>query len=320
MRVSTSMIFNSGTAGMQNRQSDLYKVQNQLNTGRRILSPEDDPIGASEVLQVLQSKNVNKQFLDNQADAQSKLGYLESTLGGIGNELQNIHERVIQAGNATYDSAQRNMIAEELKRRMENLVGLANTQDGAGNYIFSGYQTNTKPFEYTGNTAPFNLLTGNASTYIKYVGDSGRQTFQVSASKDMAVSESGSDVFFLKTKDSLGVTQPASVFDSIQNMIGILDGTEAYDSTKYAEALEGISASMDHVSTVRASVGARMQSLESLSTNGEDAGILYDTRLSELQDLDYAEAISRFANYKMQLEATQLSFKQTSQLSLFNIL
>ena len=73
MRVSTSMIFNSGTIGMQNRQSDLYKVQNQLATGRKILSPEDDPIGASEALQVTQSKGVNKQFLDNQANAQSQL-------------------------------------------------------------------------------------------------------------------------------------------------------------------------------------------------------------------------------------------------------
>jgi len=39
-----------------------------------------------------------------------------------------------------------------------------------------------------------------------------------------------------------------------------------------------------------------------------------------LQDLDYTEAISRFANYKVQLEAAQTTFKEISQLSLFNIL
>lgn len=50
MRVSTSMIFNSGISGLLDRQSDLYKIQNQLSSGRKILSPEDDPIGASELL------------------------------------------------------------------------------------------------------------------------------------------------------------------------------------------------------------------------------------------------------------------------------
>ena len=79
MRVSTSMIFNSGSSGIQNRQSDLFKVQNQMSTGRRILSPEDDPIGAAEVLKVSQSKSVNKQFLDNQGNAQVQLTFLEST-------------------------------------------------------------------------------------------------------------------------------------------------------------------------------------------------------------------------------------------------
>ena len=132
MRVSTSMIFNSGTIGMQGRQSDLYKVQNQLSTGRKILSPEDDPIGASEVLQVTQSKGVNKQFLDNQANAQSQLTYLESTLGSVGDALLRVGELAKQGDNASLNAAQRGMIAAELKGIQSNLVGLANTQDGTG--------------------------------------------------------------------------------------------------------------------------------------------------------------------------------------------
>ena len=43
MRVSTSMIFNSGVGGMRDLQSGLYKLQNQLATGRRILTPADKP-------------------------------------------------------------------------------------------------------------------------------------------------------------------------------------------------------------------------------------------------------------------------------------
>jgi flagellar hook-associated protein 3 FlgL len=52
----------------------------------------------------------------------------------------------------------------------------------------------------------------------------------------------------------------------------------------------------------------------------KDADTQFSARLSDLQDLDYTEASSKLANYKMQLEAAQLSFKTISQLSLFNIL
>jgi flagellar hook-associated protein 3 FlgL len=63
-----------------------------------------------------------------------------------------------------------------------------------------------------------------------------------------------------------------------------------------------------------------MNSLDSLTAAGKDVNFNFDTRLSEIQDLDYTEAISRFSNYQTQLQAAQLSFKQINQLSLFNIL
>lgn len=321
MRVSTSMIFNNGTIGIQNRQSDLYKVQNQLSTGRRVLTPEDDPIGASEALQVSQAKAVNSRFLDNQANASSKLAFLESTLGSVGDELQNVYERAIQAGNGTYSPEQKIMIAEELKRRMENMIGLANTRDGGGQYIFAGNKTATVPFEVNvAATGPYDHL----SSYLAYNGDSGRQTLQVTSSQEMATSDNGQSVF-LEMRDVNNNVVARSMFDALQNMTEILDGTQTFATqadyqTAYETSLKDLQTSLDHVSTIRASVGARMQSLESLSSAGEDSGYLYDVRLSELQDLDYSEAISRFSRYQLQLEAAQLSFKQSSQLSLFNIL
>ena len=52
----------------------------------------------------------------------------------------------------------------------------------------------------------------------------------------------------------------------------------------------------------------------------QDNKLQYSSRLSELQDLDYAKAISDFTKKQMQLEAAQASFAKTSQLSLFNYL
>ena len=315
MRISTSMIFNSGTNGLLNRQSDLYKLQNQLSTGRRILSPEDDPIGASEALEVTQSKAVTEQFLDNQAAAKSKLSYLDTALGGVGDELQSIYERAIQAGNGTYSSAQRGMIAEELKHRMENLVGLGNTRDGTGLYVFSGYQSTTEPFQINTGAVVGAEHTLGPDTSVTYSGDSGRPELQVSASKTMATGESGMDVF-MQVKDDQGNVTSRSLFDGVQNMIDILDGTRPYTATDYSQALEDISSSIDHISTVRASVGSRLQSLEGLASMAEDVSYLYDVRLSELQDLDYTSALSQYSQVQLQLEAAQLIYKQNSHKSL----
>lgn len=318
MRVSTSMIFNSGTIGMQGRQSDLYKVQNQLSTGRKILSPEDDPIGASEVLQVTQSKGVNKQFLDNQANAQSQLTYLESTLGSVGDALLRVGELAKQGDSASLNAAQRGMIAAELKGIQSNLVGLANTQDGTGQYIFAGYKSTTKPFTpITQTTPPATYSLGN--TYVTYSGDAGKPTLSVTSSKDMEVAENGLDVF-MQVKDASGNVTGRSLFDSIQNLINNMDGSLPYSAATQAQGLADVSSALTHTLTVRASVGARQNSLDGLTSAGEDVSFLYDSRLSELQDLDYTEAVSRFTNYKSQLEAAQLTFKQISQLSLFNIL
>ncbi len=319
MRVSTSMIFNNGTKGIQNLQSDWYKLQNQMSTGRRILSPADDPIGASEALLVSQSQGVNQQFLDNQATARSQLNYVETTLGSVTDNMLSIVELASDAGNTTYSAAQRSMIAEELKQRMSSLVGLANTRDGTGLYIFSGYQSTTEPFQINTAAAAGVAHSLGANTYVNYSGDAGKSELQVSASKTMATSESGLDAF-VQVKDAQGVVTTKSLFDGVQNMVDILDGTRPYTAADYTQALKDINSSLNHVATVRASVGARLNALDSLTSAGEDVGLLYDTRLSELQELDYTKAISDFMRVKTQLDAAQLTFKQTSQMSLFNIL
>lgn len=317
MRVTNSMMFNSGTQGMLDRQADLFKVQNQLSTGRRILSPQDDPIGSAEALKLSQSKAVNTQYLTNQATAQTSLGTLDTTLGTLGDALTRIAE--ISAGADTQSAEKRDFLAVEMKGILQNIVGLANTQDGTGLYIFGGYHSESQPFSLnSAATQPYSL---GPQTYVSYSGDAGQQVVQVTASKDMNVNENGLDVF-MKVEDASGSVIGRSMFDSIQNMIDQLDSSSGvpYSQASYSQAFGDIKNAITHVVTVRASVGARMNSLDSLTAAGKDVNFNYDTRLSEIQDLDYTEAISRFSNYQTQLQAAQLSFKQINQLSLFNIL
>jgi flagellar hook-associated protein 3 FlgL len=319
MRVSTSLIFTSGKQGIQERQFDMYKAQNQMSTGRRVLTPADDPIAASEALKVDQSKGVTTQMLENQNNALSSLTFLEGTLGSVNNELDAIFARASDAGNTNYSASDRGMLAAELKKRMQNLIGLANTQDGTGLYVFAGFKSTTQPFQNNpGATQPYALGGG---TLVSYNGDAGQQSLLVSQSAEMAISENGLDVF-MRIKDASGNVVGRSMFDSLQNMIDILDPTSGvpYTAGAYNQAIGDLRSAISHVANVRATVGARQNSLETLIEGSKDRNLQYTQRLSDLQDLDYTEAISRFANYKVQLEAAQTTFKEISQLSLFNIL
>lgn len=303
MRISTMQIYNGGTAGIQNLQSDLYSAQNQVNTMRRIVTPKDDPIGAAQALMVTQAGAVNELYQKNQGAADSKLAALDSTLQGISEELVSIYEKSVAAGNGAYSDSDRKEIAAELTERLDSLVSLANTQDGNGRYVFAGFQSTTKPF---------------SGSPITYAGDDGQQKLQVTASQFVTTNLSGNDVF-VNVVDANGVSTGQSMFQSVQDMITFLNtpGGSA-GSTAYTDALKNISASIDNVLRNQATVGARQSSLESMSNTAEDRKVQYAQQLSAIEGLDYAKAITEISQKKLQLEATQATFAKTAQLSLFS--
>jgi flagellar hook-associated protein 3 FlgL len=86
------------------------------------------------------------------------------------------------------------------------------------------------------------------------------------------------------------------------------------------QQIAALDRSLENVLRVQASVGARMNEIDSLQSAASDLDLQYSERLSNLQDLDYAKAISDLSRQQMQLEAAQQSFVRISGLSLFDVL
>ena len=230
MRISTKMMFDSGTQNLLGLQSDLYKLQNQLSTGRKILTPADDPVAAAQALVVTQRQSINKQFIDNQGTAESLLAEQESRLASISDLLVSVKERLVQAGNGSYSDSDRKTLAAEIRQRYDELLGLANSSDSMGNYVFSGLRGNTQPFGSDGTPG---------SRTVSYNGDDGQRQLQVSTGRIMAVSESGQDVFmripqgngsFLLTADQAN-TGTANTGSAVVAGSTIIDG---YDGSTYS--------------------------------------------------------------------------------------
>ena len=182
MRISSNTFFESGLNAMLRQQEALLKTQQQISTGRRVLTPSDDPIAASAALGVEQASALNDQYGRNQGFAQDTLRLAESTLGQVGDVLQSVRELAVQASNDTLGAADRAALAVSVRSNLDSLLGLANTRDGADGYLFAGYQENAQPFTAT-------------ASGVAYQGDQGSRALQVSATRQLAVSASGADVF-----------------------------------------------------------------------------------------------------------------------------
>ncbi|MBK7425048.1 MAG: flagellar hook-associated protein FlgL [Propionivibrio sp.] len=239
MRISTSQIYDAGALNIQRNQSALYKLQNQLSTGRRVLTPEDDPVAAAQALIVTQSLEVNAQQVENQGNAGSQLGLVDSQLSSLTDLLQNVRERVVQAGNTgTLNNSDRQTIATELESRLSEMLGIANSQNGSGDYLFSGYQGATRPFAIN---AALPAVPPSSTSPVGYFGDAGERLLQVSASRQIAVNVAGSDVFMnARTGNGTFVAQTGG---NIVAPVGInkgsatIDAGSVLDQTKWQAAV-----------------------------------------------------------------------------------
>ena len=182
IRVSTYTMFQNGEQAISTAESQLMQTELQLSTGKRINSPSDNPIGAANVASLDTTVSQLTQFQSNQTEAQLQLNQADSTMSSMVGLVQDAQQRLIQAGDASYSDSQRAALAQGLQGDLNQMVGLANTSDGQGGYLFSGSQESAPPFSQTGNT-------------VTYSGDATLQSIQVSQNRLLQVKFSGDDIF-----------------------------------------------------------------------------------------------------------------------------
>ena len=185
IRVSTNMIYDQGVFNMQNRSSAMLKTQDQVANGRRMLTPADDPVAAARSLEVEQAKAITEQHSRNSDSAISALGMSDSTLASVTSLLQSAKTLTVNAGDGALTPTDLQSLGLELQARYQEMLGLANSTDGNGTYLYSGYQGSTIPFSET------------APGVVAYRGDQGQRLVQIAPSRQVAISDAGSDVFQL---------------------------------------------------------------------------------------------------------------------------
>lgn len=426
MRISTNLLFSNSLNTINKQQAELMHVMQKIGENKRMITAADDPLAAAQAINVSQSQALNQRFADNRASAARDLGSENNTLDSLVLLLQDVQTRVIEAGNGTMSDADRATLSDVLMKAKESMVGLANTTDGNGQYLFSGSQGQTPPYQliggryiYQGDALQRNIqadqtrqieggdigsdifnraqpgtrayttaagsntvtpgpnlgtgivskatITDNALANVNYAfevefvpgalpGDpmgynvtvtdistnpatpvapmppeNGSYTLAPGAktldlSYGMQINFEGEpqvgDTF---TVDPLAHTD-VNLFDTLDSLITALntpvtsnDPAQAGLRNVLNSSIQRLSTSYDNVLTVLASVGARMNELDSLDANGTQRNLGYETALQDLEGLNMYEATMELSLRKMALEGASLAFKTIQSLSLFNI-
>lgn len=184
IRVSTGLMTHFALDAMLRQQGELSETQLQITTGKRVLSPADDPYGSARAINIRESTSINDQYQVNIQYAENRLGEEEGVLQGIMTALQRVRELTVYANNDSQNIETRRYIREEVVRLQEQLLALANSTDSNNEYIFSGYKGKSKPFSYD--------LTSN--DYF-YSGDDGQRYLKIGTSTEVAINDDGQDVF-----------------------------------------------------------------------------------------------------------------------------
>lgn len=414
-RLSTYWIYNRPVQDMLQLQTQVNKTQEQISSGKRILTPADDPVGSARVLQLNQEIALMDQYERNITLLDARLEQEEGVLNSVEDNIARVRELAVQAGNAAVlTEADRLAIAQEVRERIDELQNLMNTEDGSGEYLFAGFSGKTKPFVESPGGG------------FQYQGDEGVRSLQVSRNVTLPSSDSGKAVFMDIKSDktsftaygnpvnsgnppgviSAGVTldqdelddfypndavitfeNPLDVDPPEQNFTvrrksdgRVIDGLEnvryqpgssiqfggvsvnivgnpapgdqfvvesssrqgilttyekflntleqyppgtgvddIYDSN-IETALNNIDNSIENISQVRARIGARLNTSESIAGQHADNKLAAKDIKSTIEDLDFAEAVSRLQMQDFVLQASQQSFAQISQLSLFDFI
>jgi flagellar hook-associated protein 3 FlgL len=309
MRISTSWAQQTAVNSILAQQSKMQQTQMQLSTGKKLLTPSDDPGAAARIIDLNQSIKQTEQYQSNINAARQRLDLESGVLQNATDILHRIKELGVQGLNATYSPSDRIIIATEMESLNENLVGMANTRNANGEYLFSGFKSTTQPFSK--NTA------GGGYTYAG--DDANQRTIQIGETRQIADGDLGINVFGIPA-GPLPATVPAP--GSITNIFEAIDkfAADLKANAPNAASLDDISSALDKMLIVETSAGARLNALDSQEGHNADFVLDMKTVLSSTEDLDYAEAISKFNLQTVSLQAAQQAFTQVKKLSLFNYL
>lgn len=186
MRISTNQLYDRSIRSVLDNQADLSDIQQQLASGKKLLRPSDDPVGAAQVIRLTEEIDLIAQYKKNSNLLTNSLEQEETVLSSINTAVNRARVLMVQSGNGIISSEDRNAIGIEIAQIRDQVFDLMNSRNPSGEYIFAGFQSASPAFSYNPSSS------GNK---YNFEGDGGENKIQISDNINLQVNNSGKKVF-----------------------------------------------------------------------------------------------------------------------------
>jgi len=298
-RITTKILFNNAIDNLHRIEVDLAGLQQQLASGQRVNRPSDDPVATRRAIAYRSQIRRNDHYLAATRDSQIFVSAADSTLGVVSDDMLRLRELLVRGATGTLDQEQRDQIAIEVNEILDGLFDLANTTSG-GRQLFGGSHTLAPPFAAT--------RANDEIISVQYVGNDDELTVQIDAEAYATISQPGNTVF-------------QQTVDMFQMLVGIRDDLRAGDLASLSNVrlgeLEQVEAQL---SRARAAYGSTMNRLLFNENRIEGNQITLQDVLSQTQEADFAELVTRINMKEVALQAALATTSRVIQASLLDFL
>ncbi|WP_337013549.1 flagellar hook-associated protein FlgL [Pantoea sp. AS142] len=301
MRFSTHYMYQHNIDSITKSMATGNTIQAHLAAGQTLLTPSDNPAGASQAVALQNTLASMSQYDTARSYAEDTLGQEDNTLSSIQSILTgSLSEKIIAGGNGAYSDQDRQSLATELKGIRGSLRELGNSCDSNGRYIFAGYKTGNAPFADDGS----------------YVGGDTPLTQQVSDNVEMQVGHTGQQLFMSGTSDDL-LSAIDKAIDALNKPITSEDERQALKDT-LDSVNNSVKKNIDHIGKIQSEVGCNLQQLDSLSFSSDAQKINVTARLQQAIGSDSDTQISQSKIAAFALTSSMTVFQAMQQISIFN--
>lgn len=150
---------------VQADQLDLFRLQTQVSTGKRLFRPSDDAPAALRAIALQRTIQRKEQSERNLASSRSVLGVADTALNSVSGVLRDVRGSALEVTSNLTSQESRQAAISQIDAAITTLINSGNSNYN-GRYLFSGSRTNVAPFERTGAYVSY---TGNEKVLQNYV-------------------------------------------------------------------------------------------------------------------------------------------------------
>jgi flagellar hook-associated protein 3 FlgL len=300
-RITNEMTIASTLADINAAQLAMTRSESELASGKSILEPSDNPYGASQSISLQSSIDGFAAYEQSAQDGISWLNTASSALSSVDSEVQRVRELLLQGGSGIESPSDLANIAAEVTQLTEGVKQAANTQY-AGQYVFSGTLTASRPYEPGANDE----YQGNAGTVSRLVGPGAPVEISVNLASVLGNGSGAAD---------------GKLLDTLRTIIGHLqEGTPAAVEALRTTDLKSLDTNMTALTDLQANAGAVTHQLQLSLSRVQSLQDTATAQLSNVQDANIAQVSMEFSNQQAAFSAALRAGASIVQESLLEFL